>query len=52
MKILRKKFSRGREKILGKTILNGLLGFDTLPNNTYLINWYYWITHLYQYAKI
>ena len=52
MKNLKKKWVGGREEIWKKTILNGLIGFDELPNNTHLINWYYWVTHLYLYAKI
>ena len=41
-----------REETWGKRILNGLIRFDKLPNNTHLINEYYWVTHLYLYTKI
>ena len=30
----------------------GSIGFDGLSNNTHLINEYYWVTHLYSYAKV
>ena len=54
MKNLKKKIGGAREKTWEETILNGLIEFDGLPNNTHLINGlngYYWVTHLYPYAK-
>ena len=52
MKNLKKKKDREREETWGKIILNRLIGFDGLFNNIYLLNGYYWVTHLYPYAKI
>ena len=42
MKNLKKKMGGGREEVWEKIILNELIGFDGLPNNT----------HLYLYIKI
>ena len=47
-----KKNGQGKRGDLGETILNGLIGFDGLPNNIHLLNGYYWVTHLYPYTKI
>ena len=37
MKNLKKKMGRGREEVWGKIILNGLIGFDGLPNNKWIL---------------
>ena len=52
MKNLKNKRLVGKRGGLGKTILNELIGFDRLSNNTHLINEYYWINHLYPYLSI